>query len=265
MRTMVLGIAALLAGGCASAPMVDLVPRGARASFSASASAVRLESTGATVVARFAGPWRQWFVFDITVVNRSDSALVVAPEDFSISLARDHPQKTLGRSIHAVGSQRVLDALDSGQSRESVLWGLLLGLEGAAMVANVVSMVADDVQGRSDDHDAHAQLAEDLGALGQNTVDAATMRTEDLSDEHYRWARSAMLRTALAPGASVSGTIAVPGTPFRRLLAPYEPASDESAWTITGPPRPPKHGYRLTLHTPSNLGGQRFEFDVSRP
>lgn len=264
MRTMALGIAALLAGGCASAPMVDLVPRGAGAS-SARACDVRLESTEATVVAHFAGPWRQWFVFDLTVVNRSDSALVVAPEDFSITLARDHPQKTLGRAIHAVGSERVLDVLDSGQSRESVLWGLLLGLEGAAMVANAVGTIAADVQGSADDQDAHKQLAEDLGVLGTITVNAAATRTEDLSDEHYRWARSALLRTVLAPRASVSGTIAVPGTPFRSLLAPYEPAPDESDWSITGPPRRPRHGYRLTLHTPTNLGGQRFEFDVGGP
>jgi hypothetical protein len=246
--------------------MVDLLPRGVGACRPASARDVRQESSGATVVASFAGPWRQWLVFDITVVNRSDSVLEVAPEQFSISLARSRGQRTrvLGRSIHAVGPERTLDVLDRGQSRESLLWGALLGLEGAVMVANVVSAIAGSAQETPEDQDAHAQLAEDLLALGRATLDASGARMEDLDDEHYRWARSALLRTALAPGASVSGTIALPGAPFRRLLAPYEPLP-EGDWTITGPPKRPPRGYRLTLHAPSNLGGQRFEFDVSRP
>lgn len=267
MRTMAMGIVALLAGGCASAPMVDLVPSRAGVYPPASARDVRMESSNATVVAGFAGPWRQWLVFDITVVNRSDSVLEVAPEQFSISLTRSRGRKTrvLGRSVHAVASEQALDVLDRGQSRESFLWGALLGLEGAAMVANVVSMVAGSAQESEDDQHAHEQLANDLLVLARGTVGAATARMDDLDDEHDRWTRSALLRRALAPGASVSGTIALPGAPFRRSLAACERAPDESLWTITGPPTRPARGYRLTLQAPSNLGGQRFEFDVGGP
>jgi len=266
MRTMAIGIVALLAGGCASAPMVDFLPRGAGTCRSANARDVRQESSEATVVASFAGPWRQWLVFDITVVNRSDSVLQVAPEQFSISLARSRGRRTrlLGRSIHAVGPERTLGVLDRGQSRESLLWGVLLAVEGAVMVANLASTIAASAEETPDEQDAHWQLADDLASLGRGTLHASEARMEDLGDERYRWARSALLRTALAPGASVSGTISLPGSPFRRLLAPYEPLR-EGDWTITGPPRRPPGGYRLTLHAPSNLGGQRFEFDVSRP
>ena len=267
MRMMALGIVALLASGCASAPMIDLVPSAAGAFQPASARDVRLESSNATVVAGFAGPWRQWLVFDITVVNRSDSLLEVAPEQFSISLTRSRGQKTraLGRSLHAVESQQALDVLDRGQSRESFLWGALLGLEGAAMVANMVCMIAGATEESAEDQQAHEQLADNLLVLARGTMDAATARMDDLDDEHHRWARSALLRTALAPGASVSGAIAVPGAPLRGPLAACERAPYESAWSITGPPSRPARGFRLTLHAPSNLGGQRFEFDVGGP
>jgi len=59
----------------------------------------------------------------------------------------------------------------------------------------------------------------------------------------------------------VSGTIAVPGASLGRALG-YEPSEYEREWTIIGAPKRPAGRYRLTLRAPSNLGGQRFEFDV---
>jgi hypothetical protein len=71
-----MGIVAMLACGCASAPMVDLVPRDAGVQPSTSARQLRQESSRVTVIAEYVGPWRDWLVFDLTVVNRSDSVLL---------------------------------------------------------------------------------------------------------------------------------------------------------------------------------------------
>jgi len=260
---MVIGMLALGARGCASAPMVDLVPHAPGVHPPANRRDVRLESSASTIVVEYAGPWRNWFVFDVTVVNRSDSVMRVVPEQFSMSLARSQGKKTwaLGSPIHAASAEQTVASLDRGLSREGFLWGALLGLEGVAMVANLASMVVNSAEETPEDQDTHLQMADDLLSIGQATADAAGARLGNLDDERERWFGSALGSTALAPGSSVSGTLAVPGSSLHRWLG-YDPSPYEREWTIIGEPRRPAGQYRLTLRAPSRLGGQQFEFDV---
>jgi len=242
--------------------MVDLVPRDVAASVSTGARAVRMESTNATVIAQFAGPWRDWLVFDVTVTNHADSVLRVEPSEFSMTLSTAHGRKRVGHAVKAVEPERTLARLDLGRSGEGSLWGVLLALEGLVMVADMAYAITNSAQLTQEDQDDHAQFRSDLAAICRGTAEKMDARMADRDDERERWMRSALARRLLEPGQSVGGAVALPGATLRRLVGPDEPEGHRAEWAITGPTKRPAGYYRVILHAPPALGGQRFEFDV---
>src|SRR5262245_56390759 len=265
-RTLMIGILAQLglacASGCAPAPLVELVPRDIAASGSPRSRAMRMESSESTVLVQFAGPWRDWLVFDVTVTNHSDSVLRVEPEEFSMTLSTRHGRKHVGHAVWAVQPERTLERLDLGQSRESFFWGALLGLGAFVFLADRAGTNVDSGEHTPEQQDEHAEFSSNLAALLQSTEERGSARMADREDERWRWSRSALTHTLLEPGASVSGTVALPGARLRGLVGPDEPEAEAAAWAITGPTRRPAGYHRVTLHAPPALGRQRFEFDV---
>ena len=105
MRAVLIGILALLAGGCA-APAFDLVSRDPESPWLAGNRWVRTESSRATISTSFVHTLADHLVFEVEIVNHSDSALVVDPERFSYTLsssARDLPVR-LRNDVAALAS-----------------------------------------------------------------------------------------------------------------------------------------------------------------
>jgi hypothetical protein len=145
MRAVVIGILALLVGGCA-APAFDLVSRDPESPWLTGNRWVRTESSRATVSTSFDHTLADHLVFEVEVVNQSDSTLVVDPERFSYTLSSSGPDlpARLRRSVAAVAPATVVARLDREVSRIDKEYergtdqGLLItAIAGAVLIAAV--------------------------------------------------------------------------------------------------------------------------------
>src|SRR5437899_534528 len=127
MRRVAIPVLAALAGGCASATLIDLASRDAGARWLAGHQWVRHESGQAAVIASYDRNWGSVLLFDVTVVNRSDSTLRIEPREFTFALSstRDEPQQDRFAAADPEAAIADLDqrmaAIESGHANAKML------------------------------------------------------------------------------------------------------------------------------------------------
>lgn len=267
MRRVAMSLVAMLAAGCAPATQVfDLAPHGLDAVPADGPAAVRIESTPATLVATFAGMWADFLVFDVEVVNHTDSTLVLDPAAFSytlssrtIRLAKSlrKPVAALAPEQAAAGIDRALGARERGHAVAAGFQGLfdlvVFAVDAFASGDSAPDEKEAQLQADLERAEAHADAnhAFDEWAIGQRTTE-------------YE-ANARMLHcTELPPGRSASGSVFLPGKVVRDALGPDEPGGYGNHGSITEPVSQPANEFRLTLHAPAALGAQRIDYTLRR-
>jgi hypothetical protein len=264
MRAVLIGILALLVGGCA-APAFDLVSRDPESPWLAGNRWVRTESSRATITTSFARTLADHLVFEVEIVNQSDSTLVVDPERFSYTLsssARDLPAR-LRRDVAALAPANVVTRLDKEAARLHKEYergpdqGLLItAVAGAVLIAALALDVVEFGEMGSVSHQ------ETSGGIDISFQDPPPPPWPDPSRLRDRCVVRLLQRVTLAPGETVRGDLWLPAAPVRKAIDPTASAGEMSI-TALGPPAIPDYG--LTLRAPAELGGQEFEYSIAPP
>jgi hypothetical protein len=245
------GIVALMCGGCAG-PSFDLVSRDPESPWLVGDQRVRTESSLASVNTAFNGVWLDHLIFEVEVVNQSDSTLVVDPEGFTYTLSSSGKlPKGLKRTVAAAGPDAVVARLDKAIWRQEDASFIVTALVGLTIIAAVAlgtvefGTVVESVQG--------AELA---------TVDNHPDPTPAMQLRRAResYVTRLLRRVELSPGESVRGEVWLPAGPVVKAMGPIPSQSDVSI-TATPPRKQADHG--LTLRTPAELGGQEIDFSVA--
>jgi len=262
-RWLTMPVLAVLAGGCAPAVSLDLMPRDGGGSAASDPWTMVGESTNATLTATFDGACGDCLLFDITVVNRSDSVLRINPREFScaVSSKRKGLSARLRRPVSALEPDAATPYLERDLASGAKLEGVL-GAVGFLVLATV--LVADIASGQSPFAD-DGESAEEQPCAAPGPSSSADDSYASWSDQRTRlrerWSRDALRPTVLEPAASAHGLVALPAGPLRRALGPEEVRDSRS---ITSFGSRPASDLRLVLHAPAALGPQTFEFDVDR-
>ena len=274
MRPVTIVVLALLCGGCA-APSFDLVSRDPESPWLVGNHWVRTESSRASVNTAFAKTFLDYLVFDVEVVNQSDSTLVVDPQGFSYTLSSSGKDlsKKLRQRFSAASPDAVMARLDRAVARgadESLAVTALAGLIVIAAVAMNFVDFGDMMDSQQLDPSAALAVSDDVpeppdqgswphDAWGAGPVPPASPEPD------YRRARAAFLtrllqRTTLGPGESVRGEVWLPAKPVTQAMGHVSQPNDMSITAVSSRTLP-DHG--LTLRTPIELGGQEIEFSVA--
>lgn len=252
MRTVTIGALALLAGGCASMPMYDLVPRGVEPPWLQGQHWVQSESEHATLMAAFDRTWADWLVFDVEVVNRSDSTLRIDPGEFSFTLSssRGDLRAAIREPVHAVDPGSLMGTVDRWiprVARDPAAVEMVEPFRGSPALA-------ESAQDRDDPPALETTPPEEQGPLNYEQRMAELWMLRD------RWASTVLVLTYLPPGHAVSGTVWLPAWPLRQALGPTR---YENTLSITAQPSRLAGDHALTLWAPPALGAQRIDYDVS--
>ena len=260
MRAVMIGILALCCGGCAAAPAVVLVSRDPESPWLVGQHWVRTESSRATVSTSFDRAWLDHLIFEVEVVNQTDSALVVDPSKFTYRLSssgNDLPAKLKG-SFPAVPPSAVAARLDKEISRRADENFLVAGLTVLAVIAVLAFDLMEPV-------DVPAAELTTRGSSGSSRValydgDPGEQRLPDRKRAREMCLQALLPRTTLAPGASVRGELWLPAGPVYKAVGA---APAENELSITAAPARPPADHGITLRTPDVLGGQEIEYSVS--
>ena len=258
MRALAMVILALSTVGCAPAGLLQLAPRETSHSSQANARWIASESSQSTVSASVERAWLDHLLFEVEVVNQSDSMLVVEPGQFSLTLSSsaDLPDRRPPGPIAPASAERVRARLE----RESVvapgLGEAAYQLAGLALATVVVAaLVAGGEFPDLAPSDSEEQQAP--------APDPHVSRRADAVRVLERLPQTLLGRTELAPGASVRGELWFPAHALRRSIQP-EPADEHAPteWSITSGSRPRRRHveYGLTLRAPAALGGQQIDY-----
>ena len=266
MRAALIGILALLCGGCA-APAFDLVSHDPESPWLPGQHWVRTESSRATVSASYDVTWLDHLVFEVEVVNQSDAPLVVDPSQFSFTLASSTGDLPRGLSQHfaAEDPHKVRTLLERAIPEHDGLGPLVL-VGAVAVVA--LAILAGDLDAipppEAEDQDpgfrnGSAPCTSTQACVAEPAPDDRGPASE-FERTRQRSLSELLQRTELAPGQSIRGEVWLPAKPLRRMV------SAESAphgHGITATPAPAPSDYALTLRTPDALGGQEVEYSIA--
>ena len=268
---LIIGILALLVGGCA-APAFDLVSRDPESPWLTGTRWVRTESSRATVSTSFVHTLADHMVFEVEVVNQTDSTLVVDPERFSYVLSssdHDLPAR-LGRRVAAASPATVVARLDKEGARVKREYGrrnegaVLAVLAGAVVVAAIALDLINVDTIESAVTTASSLIPSQIEVTGGTEPCVAPPPVAppppDPDGARERYVARLLQRVALAPGASVRGDLWLPAKPVMKAIEPGASASELSV-TAPSPRKLPDH--QLTLRAPAELGGQEFEYSVA--
>ena len=255
----------LLAAGCGQDPVLQLTSRDPDARWLQGQQVIRRESDGVSVVASFSRSWGGHLIFDIMVANRSDSTLLIEPQQFNYTLAstRDGLRPAF-RKPHAAGDPEVeLARLDKHASEMESSHATSTMLNAFTDLADMVADLAETGSRTEAEEDRDAQL--DLErAIERHQADEDHESTmASLSQRRESLATRALRRTHLGPGEWVSGKIALPVASIPRLLArPVRSGSitdfiDRSALA-------PDDTLTLILHLPIGAGTEGMEYVVRK-
>ena len=267
MRTVAIGILALMCGGCA-APAFDLVSHDPESPWLAGERWVRTESSRATVSASFDRYWLDHLGFEVEVVNQTDAPLVVDPRQFTFSLASssDDLPRSLQQRFAAEDPARMRTRLEQATPGDGALNPLLL-VAGVAVVA--LAVLAGSIDASPNQDSAYA----DASDTGSSSADGTSEDSaEEVDPQPVKWVPPSefdrerdrslselLQRVELPPGQSVRGEVWFAARPLRRLLG-SAPSSGHGI-TATRPRAPSDHA--LTLRTPDALGGQEIQYTVA--
>lgn len=267
MRAVVIGMLALCCGGCA-APAFDLVSRDPESPWLTGQQWVRTESSTATVSTSFDRQWLDHMVFDVEVVNQSDTSLLVDPTQFTFTLASsgndlprslrqrfaaedpDKVRKMLERATPGGGSP--VDALMFVGCVAVVALAVLAGTIDASPNQDSASLEDPGFSGASD----RINLPANHPPL-QPTADDPAMASS-FDSERERSIRALLPLTELGPGQSVRGEVWLPARALRKVLG-----SESAGHGITATPPRARTDHALTLRTPDELGGQEIDYSIA--
>src|SRR5262245_4193172 len=266
MRALAIILLALMSCGCAAGRQFDLVARDPEAPWQFGQHRVRVESSRSTISADYDRTWLDHMIFEVEVVNQTDSAMVVDPERFSYTLASSGampssvqgsfaalaPSAILWRVPRA--AERSTSGNDAGRFTTAVPGLVIL----AAFALNVVEF---GDQPSSDPPAEDASSNEYTSRFtGPNGCQPPSRESQlQATVDHY--APRLLQWTKLPPGGTVRGEVWLPAWPVCRV-AGMGP-SDEDHLSITSRKQLPPGDHQLTLHTPRELGGEEIEFSVA--
>lgn len=263
MRKLACLVLLLLSAGCEPAPILQLTSRDPDARWLEGQQLVRHESDGVSVVASFERSLGMYLVFQVTIVNRSDSTLRIDPRDFNFTLATSHgalrpaqqrPFPAVDPETELARIDKISSALESGHATGATL-------DAIGDLAEAVVGVA--TAGSKTKAEQEAEEKSDLErAIERHEADETHARTmASLAESRDYWASRALRRTQLGPRESISGKIALPAGPIPALLArPEHSTSITTVHDRTG--LPPDAVLTLTLHAPTGCGARGMEFVV---
>jgi len=257
MRAVMIGILALCCGGCAAAPAIDLVSRDPESPWLVGQHWVRTESSRATVSTSFDRAWLDHLIFEVEVVNQTDSALVVDPTQFSYRLSSsgdDLPARLKG-SFPAVPPKTVVSQLDKQISRRSDENLIVTGITVLAVVAAIAFNRVESV----DIPELTAQSSSRSSRVALYDGDPGEQRVPDRRRAREMCLQALLPHTTLAPGASVRGELWLPAWPVYKAVGS---APSENDLSITAAPARAPADHEITLRTPDALGAQEIEYSV---
>lgn len=245
----------LLAAGCRPDPILQLTSHDPDARWLQGRQLVRREAGGVSVVTSFDRSWGSYLIFDVSIVNRSDSSLLIEPEMFNFTL-EDSKEALRGRfpePFAAVDPEIELGRLDKTVSA-------LESAHATGAMVNALTDVADAVVDLVDpgSKTREEQVGEERldleRAIERHQADRAHEATmASLARRRDYWASRALRRTQLDPRWFVSGKIALPVGPIPVLLA--RPAQSNSITDFRSDPAlAPDDTLTLRLHLP--IGGR---------
>jgi len=265
MRGLAFLAAFVLAAGCAPEPVFHLTARDSDARWRQGRQWVRHESGGVSLVASFDRTLGGCLVFDVLVVNRSDSPILIEPEAFNFTLASSgrelraalrHPYPAVDPEAQLARIDKYLSAIEAGHATGRVL-------DAIGGLGNAVLEVAEAGTRTEADQERDAQLDLERACERHEADEAHESAIATLSQARDYWASRALRRTQLDPRQSVRGKIALPTGPMGRLLAGIDRSRsittfvDEAALT-------PREVLILTLHSPMEAETEGIEFIVRR-
>lgn len=253
MRAIATILVALSTAGCAPVG-IELVPRQTSGSSLVTPRWVGTESSQSSVSASYDRLWLDRLVFEVEVVNQSDSTLVVDPAQFSLTLSSSTGDPPRERVLHIAPDSpaRVKWRID----RESVVApGLGDAVAGLAGIALATVVVATIMQG-GEYPDLESTPVEPL-------PDPWAMRRAAASRMAERLGETLLHRTELAPRQQVRGELWFPARALRRVLGPRSVEVPDREWSITqSVDRRRDAPCAITLRAPDALGGQEIDYFV---
>jgi hypothetical protein len=258
MRLLTIGILALLAGGCAAGREFDLVALDPEAPWLVGHHWVRTESSRATVNASFDRAWLDHLLFEVEVVNQSDSVLVVDPTAFSYTLSSSSelPPK-LRHGFAAVDPAVAIARAERATAHGSDASLVVTAIAGLVLLAAVAADVIEF--GNVSQAEPANEVALDGNPVTPSEGDAGEGQPPYLRQTCERYTGLLLRRTELAPGESVRGELWLPAWPVLRALGPER---SEDSFDITATHTRPSAGFGLTLHAPASLGAQSIVYSL---
>lgn len=203
--------AILIISACSPAPVYHLTSRDTDVAWYHGQQLVRREAGGITLVVSFHRSWNSFLVFDVEIINRSDSTILVEPEKFHHRLSMKSGDATVGltQKFAAINPEGQLALLDKASASEEARHQTMVALETIAEVADLVGDVAasgertaeeEDRDERRDFERAASRHMEDVEY--ENTI-------TNLSDLREYWATHALRKTHVGPRQSVGGKVAM--------------------------------------------------------
>ncbi len=242
----------LATAGCASAPWYRVNPPVPASPAPQADATARREPAGVTVVASFDRAWEDWLLFRITVVNRSDTVVVVDPEDFAAALAatiRDVPPDS-AFGLRPAEPEALHDRLDERATGEVPGDGIV---EFPGVVEGVADRVAD-LAGSGPPREGPGR-----GANAPDGAERNGLPLESLADVGAYLASNLLRPVRLGPWTSAGGLIALPALPLRHALARRRPHPVRSGITTM---RAMSSDCALVLRMPAGFAPRRAVFAV---
>lgn len=252
----------LLAAGCRPATVYQLTTREPDARWHQGRQLIRREADGVSMVASFDRTWGRYLVFEVVIINHSDSTIMVEPRAFSYSVAAENgaiPDK-LARPVAAVDPESELAQLDKWASAQQSSHEMNSMMNALGEVLDVAADIAE--AGSRTDEEKSLDAQQDLGRAVERQNErqdhAATMTNLAVLRDY--WASRALRRTELEPRQSIGGKIALPTNVLWKLEARHRSERGTGLWR-TGP-----DGFNVLLRLDCPLGAARqvVEFDVRK-
>lgn len=213
-------LALLLLAGCTPAAVYHLDSREPDIRWFHGQELIRRESGGVSFVVSFHRCWSSYLVFDVEVINRSDSAILVEPEKFyyQLSVKYGDLEAALQQKFMAVNPETQLHMLDKQVSSEDARHQTFATMDAIAGVADLVVDIAEagERTAREEDQDARRDFER---AADRHTENVEYERTiTNLGALRAYWASQVLRKTHLGPRQSVSGKIAMATFPIDAFL-----------------------------------------------
>jgi hypothetical protein len=252
----------VLVAGCEPASVYRVTSRDADAPWFRGQQLVTREADKVGLTVAFDRSWHGSLIFDVSVVNRSDSTFVVDPADFAFTLeTRLSDDSVSSRSdVVAVDPEAVLARIDNAAEAEAASHETSVTLNALSETADLAADVSGGSsrtaeQAREDEHSDRERMAarhEEGEAHAANVTELGRLR-------EY-WGSRALRRTTLGPGQTIEGKIAMPAGALKRARVKAQGDREEHPWGLRKPA--PKYAFALALRSRIGPATHRMGFVV---